>query len=528
MLNRIIKNLGLLMCCSVMLITPAVTANAAVEEKTAGGTPSVKVHFLTLRGADTDAIVLEATDADGTKHFGMVDAADDTNVPPGGASTPGYEDEVNEYLTKLNVNHDNFEFFIGTHAHSDHIGGADEVIRAFHPQKVYIKPYSDDNVLSANRKWDNAYVYADTIKAAQDTNAKLITKLTPVDNGEFKLGESADIELFNFDYDPNEKFYDINSASIITKMSVFGRKVLLTGDMNTYTTSNVEDDVYGLESALIRMNLVKDIDIYKLAHHGIAGSNSKAMLDEANPKYIVQTGYLGNIPNATMAQINQKVGSKFYSTSSYYNLLSAIVFTINTDGSIETNIPKFTPGFVTTPRGTQYADSNGALIYNQWILTGNKWYYFGANGLMQRGWVYFENRWYYLNADGTMKTGWLLDSGRWYYLYEDGNTDRAPVGSMKTGWLLNGNRWYYLNEEGNTDGAPVGSMKTSWLLWKGKWYYLNPEGNADGAPVGSMKTGWLSYYGNWYYLLSNGEMVTGTVTIDGKRYTFNSDGKLIS
>ena len=67
-----------------------------------------------------------------------------------------------------------------------------------------------------------------------------------------------------------------------------------------------------------------------------------------------------------------------------------------------------------------------------------------------------------------------------------------------------------------------------WDLWKGKWYYLNPEGNADGAPVGSMKTGWLSYYGNWYYLLSNGEMVTGTVTIDGKRYTFNSDGKLIS
>ncbi len=58
------------MCCSVMLITPAVTANAAVEEKTTGGTPSVKVHFLTLRGADTDAIVLEATDADGTKHFG--------------------------------------------------------------------------------------------------------------------------------------------------------------------------------------------------------------------------------------------------------------------------------------------------------------------------------------------------------------------------------------------------------------------------------------------------------------------------
>lgn len=494
----------------------------------ANGTASVKIHFLTLRGGDTDAIVIEATDTDGTKHFGMVDAGDDTNVPPGGAPTPGYEKDVNEYLTKLNVNHDNFEFFLGTHAHSDHIGGADEVINAFRPQVVYIKPYSDNNIISTARKWDNAYVYADTIKAAQDAKVTLVTELNPVYTGNFKLGEHADIEFYNFEYDPNEKFFDINSATIVTKVTVFGRTVLLTGDMNSYTDTNVEDDVYGLEAALIRKGLVKNIDIYKLAHHGIAGSNTKVLLDEVNPKYVIQTGYLGNIPDSTMRQINQKAGQKFYSTSVYNNLLSAIVVIINSDGSIETNIPKFTPGFVTTPRGKQYADAAGALVYDKWILTNNKWYYFEPNGLMKHGWVFSENRWYYLNADGTMQTSWLFDGGWWYYLNDESKMDQAPLGSMRTGWILYESRWYYMNEDGNADRSPVGSMKMNWLYWKNKWYYLNPEGNTDGAPVGSMKTGWLLYKSNWYYLLSSGEMVTGTVTIDGKRYTFNSQGILIS
>ncbi len=78
---------------------------------------------------------------------------------------------------------------------------------------------------------------------------------------------------------------------------------------------------------MIRMNLVKDIDIYRLAHHGIAGYNSKAMLDEANPKCIVQTGYLGKLmPMPTRAQINQKVGSKFYSTSSYRIIVLLLLY----------------------------------------------------------------------------------------------------------------------------------------------------------------------------------------------------------
>ena len=41
-----------------------------------------------------------------------------------------------------------------------------------------------------------------------------------------------------------------------------------------------------------------------------------------------------------------------------------------------------------------------------------------------------------------------------------------------------------------------------------------------------MLTGWQEIGGNTYYFLGAGRMVTGTVTIDGKIYEFNKDGRL--
>ena len=41
-----------------------------------------------------------------------------------------------------------------------------------------------------------------------------------------------------------------------------------------------------------------------------------------------------------------------------------------------------------------------------------------------------------------------------------------------------------------------------------------------------MKTGWLEWNGDWYYFDGSGAMVTGTKTIDGKSYTFASDGRM--
>ena len=39
-----------------------------------------------------------------------------------------------------------------------------------------------------------------------------------------------------------------------------------------------------------------------------------------------------------------------------------------------------------------------------------------------------------------------------------------------------------------------------------------------------MKTGWLKDDGKWYYFEDSGAMVTGSRTINGKTYNFNSSG----
>lgn len=98
------------------------------------------VHIMTFSGSD--AIILESNGL-----FGMVDSGEDDDYPdgsdlryplrPGVTQGWGYEDEVIAYMHELGVTPGNFLFYIGTHPHSDHIGSADEVIREFHPKRVY-------------------------------------------------------------------------------------------------------------------------------------------------------------------------------------------------------------------------------------------------------------------------------------------------------------------------------------------------------------------------------------------------------
>lgn len=137
-----------------------------------------KLHFLTLP-ENTNAILVE-----NNGKFGMVDSGEDTDYPNGsdpnypvhpGISTGfGFENDVISYLRSLGVNKDNFEFYIGTHPHSDHIGSADEVIRAFHPKRVYIQEYSDAYISDPARYYDNQYVYDRMVAAAKEVNATLI------------------------------------------------------------------------------------------------------------------------------------------------------------------------------------------------------------------------------------------------------------------------------------------------------------------------------------------------------------------
>lgn len=149
-----------------------------------------------------------------------------------------------------------------------------------------------------------------------------------------------------------------------------------------------------------------------------------------------------------------------------------------------------------------YYNANGEL-QKGWATIGGVRYYFNSSGVMMTDWVFINGYWYYFDSSGAMKTGWLQDDGKWYYL--------DSSGAMVTGWKLIDGKWYYFNSSG--------VMQTGWIQDNGKWYYLDSSG--------IMLTGWIKYGGYYYYLDSSGVMVTGTKTINGETYEFTSSGELI-
>ena len=77
----------------------------------------------------------------------MIDGAEGVGVPDGkdpryplrSGTAPGWEgdtDWVLSYMSNHGVTSSNLAFYLGTHAHSDHIDNADDIIRKFRPKVI--------------------------------------------------------------------------------------------------------------------------------------------------------------------------------------------------------------------------------------------------------------------------------------------------------------------------------------------------------------------------------------------------------
>ena len=64
------------------------------------------------------------------------------------------------------------------------------------------------------------------------------------------------------------------------------------------------------------------------------------------------------------------------------------------------------------------------------------------------------------------------------------------------------------------------TLLTGWQQVDGIWFYLTYNG--------TMAIGWIKVDNKWYYLSANGAMVSNcTLEIEGKNYTFNTDGSMV-
>ena len=190
-----------------------------------------------------------------------------------------------------------------------------------------------------------------------------------------------------------------------------------------------------------------------------------------------------------------------------------------------------------------YATDSGKIIRNKWEKINGSWYRFDESGNMlsktiyndyllktsgamaEKDWVQMDEKWYYATDSGkAIRDKWEKINGSWYSFHKDG----AMLSSQ---WKEK----YYLKDSG-------AMAQSEWFFDKkfDSWFYLKSDGAyAENQWQGSYylksygymaKNEWIfdKSYNAWYYLKEDGAYVTGNFSINGKDYSFQSNGKWIS
>lgn len=237
----------------------------------------VEVHFIDV--GQGDAILVEADDA-----AMLIDAGENNK----GSLVVDYL--KNHHITKL-------DYIIGTHPHSDHIGGMDTVLKAFPVDKVILPSVSH-----------TTKTFEDVLDAIEEKNLK-ITK--PLVGTSYSLGSAS----FTILSPTSEPYQDMNNYSIVIKLTYGKNSFLFTGDAEKL-----------VEKELLKSGLDLSADVLKLGHHGSASSSSQDFLDAVNPSHAVicvgKNNDYGH-PHVETMQLMQDLNVKLYRT----DLQGTVVFT---------------------------------------------------------------------------------------------------------------------------------------------------------------------------------------------------------
>ncbi len=220
-----------------------------------------------FKGSDKAAVAVETT-----VHFIDVGQGDCTLVYSDGEAMlidAGEKDcglIVADYLDSLGIT--KLKFVVGTHPHSDHIGGLSYIVENYDVETVILPKVPDDMTPTTQ-------TYEDLLEAVSAKGLKLHAARDEV----MELGTSS-IEFF----EPVGDYSDLNDYSVCIKVIHGENSFLITGD----TEEEAE------ENLVKRARNSLEAKVLKLGHHGSKTASSVTLLDAVNPRYAVISCGSGN------------------------------------------------------------------------------------------------------------------------------------------------------------------------------------------------------------------------------------------
>lgn len=228
----------------------------------------LKVHYLDVDQGDSIFIELPNNETM------LIDAAE------------SYQSEnIINYLK--NLNYQKIDYVIGTHPHTDHIGGLKNIINTFEIGKIYMP-----KVVSTTK------TYESLLMAIKDKNLKINTA---------KAGTSiidTDALKINILAPNNSTYTELNNYSVVTKITYGTTKFLFMGDAEKLSENEIKENVTA--------------DVIKIGHHGSNTSSSIDFIKKVNAKYgIISVGLNNkyNLPKEETITNWENSGTKIYLTS---------------------------------------------------------------------------------------------------------------------------------------------------------------------------------------------------------------------
>lgn len=193
-------------------------------------------------------------------------------------------DNVINYLNNLGIK--KIDYVVGTHPHTDHIGGLESVINTFDVGSIYMPKASS-----------NSKTFEDLLTTISNKGLKVKTAKSGVvvlDKDDLKLEFIA----------PNSGNYsNLNNYSAVLKLTYLDNTFLFMGDAETLSEDEITSDV--------------DADVIKVGHHGSDSSSSVEFVKKVSSEYaiiMVGEGNSYNHPYQSIIDRYESVGAKVLRT----------------------------------------------------------------------------------------------------------------------------------------------------------------------------------------------------------------------